>query len=320
MPKVSVIVPFYNVELYIERCARSLFGQTLDDMEYVFVDDCSTDSSVKVLNDTLKQFPNRESSTHIVRLPENGGQAKALCEGLNYVTGEFIIKCDGDDELELDAYEELYNKAIGEHLDLVMFDFVQLYPDGSSVYMGQHLKDDMIYEMLTNKISTSVCNKLVRRDVLREPFVYPRGSMCEDFVFSIQYFYRCSKLGSINKPFYKYYRYPSSFLAQSDQARHLQKFRQLVDNMNLVFGVIHEQGETEKYKDQILFQKLNAKNFLLKFIGEKNIYNIWRSTFNEINTEVIRCPSISRRNKFLYILTVLHMYPLYTLFKKIKNK
>lgn len=320
MPKVSVIVPFYNVELYIERCARSLFGQTLDDMEYIFVDDCSTDSSVQVLNDVLRLFPDRESSTHIVRLPENGGQAKALREGLKLATGNFVIKCDGDDEIELESYEELYDKAVRENLDLVIFDFVQLYSDGSSLYMGQHLEDDMIYEILTNMISTSVCNKLVRRDVLKEPFVYPEGSMCEDFVFSIQYFYRCLRIGSINKPYYKYYRYPTSFLAQSDLSRHLEKFRQLVDNMNLVFGIINEHGDTEKYKDQILFQKLNAKNFLLKYIGEKDVYKIWRSTFREINKDVLGCPSISNRNKFFYILTALRLYPLYTLYKTVRNK
>jgi len=320
MPKVSVIVPFYNVELYIERCARSLFGQTLDDMEFVFVDDCSTDSSVQVLIDTLKQFPGRESSTHIVRLHENGGQAKAYSEGLKYATGEYIIKCDGDDELDIEAYKESYNKAKREHLDLVMFDFVQLYPDGTSVYMGQHIEDDMVLEILTDKISTSVCNKLVRREVFSDSFLYPTESMCEDFVFSIQYFYRCSKLGTINKPYYKYYRYPSSFLALSDEIHHLAKFHQLIDNLSLVIDVIEKHGDEKKYHGHIVSKKLKAKNFLLMYIERNTIFKYWKSTFSEINNEVLLCDAITKRNKIIYILTMIHLYPLYRTIKQLRHK
>ena len=61
MPKVSVIIPVYNVEKYIEKCARSLFEQTLDDIEYIFIDDCSPDNSMLVLSKVLKSYPKREA-------------------------------------------------------------------------------------------------------------------------------------------------------------------------------------------------------------------------------------------------------------------
>ena len=61
MPKVSVIIPVYGVEKYIERCARSLFKQTLDDIEYLFIDDCTPDDSVDVLRNVLEEYPNRKS-------------------------------------------------------------------------------------------------------------------------------------------------------------------------------------------------------------------------------------------------------------------
>ncbi|MCQ2146597.1 MAG: glycosyltransferase [Bacteroidales bacterium] len=320
MPKVSVIVPFYNVEPYIERCARSLLGQTLQDMEYIFVDDGSTDNSLSVLNNTINLFSYRESQVKVISLPENGGQAKALAEGLKHISGDYVIKCDGDDEVELETYEELYNKAERENLDLVMFDFVQLYPDGSSVYMGQHLKDDMIFEMLTDKISTSVCNKLVRRSVFEDSFVYPSESMCEDFVYSIQYFYTCEKLGVINKPFYKYYRYPLSFLAVSDEETRIAKFNQLVDNLKKVFEIIEIHGDRGKYQDLIVAKKLKAKNFLLKYINKKQFYQLWQSAFSEINGKVMSCPCVTTRNKFFYILTLMHLYPLYNMYKKMHTK
>ena len=77
MPKVSVIVPVYNVENYIERCATCLFKQTLDDVEYIFIDDCSPDRSIELLRNIISQFPNRSGSVRIVKMPTNSRQAQA---------------------------------------------------------------------------------------------------------------------------------------------------------------------------------------------------------------------------------------------------
>ena len=73
-PKVSIIVPIYRVEEYIERCAESLFAQTFDDIEYIFVDDCSPDKSVEILQRTLEKYPHRKRLTRIERLSSNNGQ------------------------------------------------------------------------------------------------------------------------------------------------------------------------------------------------------------------------------------------------------
>ena len=77
-PKVSIIVPIYRVEEYIERCAESLFAQTFDDIEYIFVDDCSPDKSVEILQRTLEKYPHRKRLTRIERLSSNSGQASPL--------------------------------------------------------------------------------------------------------------------------------------------------------------------------------------------------------------------------------------------------
>ena len=74
-PKVTVIVPVYNVATYIEKCAVSLFAQTLDSLEILFVDDCSPDNSIDIIKETLKKYPVRNSLTRIIRMPSNSGQA-----------------------------------------------------------------------------------------------------------------------------------------------------------------------------------------------------------------------------------------------------
>ncbi|WP_301029899.1 glycosyltransferase family 2 protein, partial [Parabacteroides goldsteinii] len=72
-PKVTVIVPVYNVATYIEKCAVSLFAQTLDSLEILFVDDCSPDNSIDIIKETLKKYPVRNSLTRIIRMPSNSG-------------------------------------------------------------------------------------------------------------------------------------------------------------------------------------------------------------------------------------------------------
>lgn len=83
-PKVSIIVPIYRVEEYIERCAESLFAQTFDDIEYIFVDDCSPDKSVEILQRTLEKYPHRKRLTRIERLSPNSGQAAVDDKGFNW--------------------------------------------------------------------------------------------------------------------------------------------------------------------------------------------------------------------------------------------
>ena len=81
MPKVSVVIPVYGVEKYIERCARSLFEQTLDDIEYIFVNDCTKDRSIDILNEVINDYPARKQQVRIVHHEENKGSALARLSG-----------------------------------------------------------------------------------------------------------------------------------------------------------------------------------------------------------------------------------------------
>ena len=88
MPKVSVIVPVYKVEKYIEKCVRSLFGQTLDDIEYIFVNDCTPDASMEVLQNVLEEYPARKSQVKIFNHTINTGQSGARRDGMRMATGK----------------------------------------------------------------------------------------------------------------------------------------------------------------------------------------------------------------------------------------
>jgi len=95
--QVSVIILVYNAEVYIERCARSLFEQTLSEIEYIFVDDCSSDTSMKILEEVLNQYPLRKSQVKIIHNEHNMKQAYSRTVAMLNATGDFLIHCDSDD-------------------------------------------------------------------------------------------------------------------------------------------------------------------------------------------------------------------------------
>lgn len=118
MPKVSVIIPVYGVERYMERAARSIFGQTLDDIEYVFVDDCTPDASMSVMRRVLKEYPERRSQVREIRMPVNSKLAAARGAGMKAASGRFMIPFDPDDYLDSDYLQSLYQKAREENAQI----------------------------------------------------------------------------------------------------------------------------------------------------------------------------------------------------------
>ena len=120
-PKVSIIVPVYNVEKYIKKCASSLFEQTYPNIEYIFVNDASTDNSL----DTLKHIAKNNLHQHItiVENKHNSGSSATRNNAINIATGEYITFCDSDDWVEPTAIEEMVNTMISHNADIVVTPF-----------------------------------------------------------------------------------------------------------------------------------------------------------------------------------------------------
>ena len=120
MIKVSIIVPFYDVENYIETCLQSLVNQTLQDIEILLVNDGSKDGSEKIAKQFVENYPDK-----IIYLEkENGGLSDARNYAIPYAKGEYIAFLDSDDYIEPNMYEEMYTKAKEEDLDYVECDFL----------------------------------------------------------------------------------------------------------------------------------------------------------------------------------------------------
>ena len=187
---VSIIVPVYNVSKYIERCARSLFEQTLQDMEFIFVDDGSPDDSMEILHAVLSEYPYRKNQVKIITHAKNKGLVAARNAGVRFAHGEYIAHCDSDDWVELDMYERLYKEAKGNSADLVACDFIMEYASYNEIRGCNHCIDDKI-TLLKAYIGsgwTVLWNKLVHRDLYFKNNVwgYEGYDFCEDYGLSVR--------------------------------------------------------------------------------------------------------------------------------------
>lgn len=209
--KISVIVPVYNVESFIGQCAQSLFFQTWEDSEFIFVDDGSPDRSVEILQEVLESFPGRKAQVTVLH-QKNAGLPQARMTGLRKATGDYIIHLDSDDWVEPDWLSSLAEKALETDADVAYCDYYKEYsgkppkwcreaeldpPDGHAAMRAMH----------NSKIKAYMWNKLIRRSLyhLDDIFV-PVCAYQEDIVFQTQILYDARRCVHVGKPLYHYRR------------------------------------------------------------------------------------------------------------------
>ena len=179
MPKVSVIIPIYNVEKYIDKCLKSIETQTIDSMEVILVNDGSQDLSGNI----AKIWAERQKNILVKYVEkENGGLSDARNYGLKYATGEFVAFLDSDDYVESTIYEKMYNKAINNNADFVECNFVWEYPNKK--------REDIRQNYNTKQEMMAFCrvvawNKLIKRNLIVENNLeFPKGLRYEDVEFT----------------------------------------------------------------------------------------------------------------------------------------
>lgn len=198
MPKVSVIVPIYNVEKYLEKCINSLLSQTLEDIQIILVNDGSKDNSGNIAREYEKNNKNRI----IYVEKENGGLSDARNYGLKYATGDFIAFLDSDDYIEKNAYEEMYNKAIEENADYVECDFLWEFPNKIRVDKQYPYKNKK--EMLSF-VRVVAWNKLIKRQlIIDNNLEFSKGLRYEDVEFTYKLIPFINKFAYVDKPFIHY--------------------------------------------------------------------------------------------------------------------
>jgi len=295
--KVSVIIPVFNVQMFIERCAMSLFEQTLKDVEYIFVDDASPDGSIGILNKCLAKYPELEANVRIVRHECNKGLPSARNTGLHMASGEYVFHCDGDDYVEKDMLEVMYAEASAHDADIVWCDWYLSFRENER-YMRQKEYSDadgFLHGMLSGTLKYNVWNKLARRTLYTENnILFPDGHPMGEDMTMIRLAACAKSVAYVNRAFYHYVKLnPNAYTAHLTET-------QLADieyNVDETIAFL-QKNVNEDLSEDVMYFKQNVK---LPFIISSDMkdYQRWQKWYPESNHLIMHNDDISLRTRIL---------------------
>ncbi len=227
--KVSVIIPCYNAEQYIDKCIDSIIGQTigLESLEIILVDDASTDSTLEHLLRYESMYPE-----YIIVIPckENRRQGTARNLGLSYASGDFIAWVDSDDWVEPDMYSRMYEKALEYDCEVVACKALR---DDGTKKAARHPENNFFVEIKPDQVSDNIVKRywgtgetvtrLCRRDFLLNNKIYYAEGVCyEDALWQSLVYVYARRIYVMDEEFYHYFKNPESTVLKMNQDRHLE--------------------------------------------------------------------------------------------------
>ena len=289
MPKVSFVVAVYGVAAYIERCVRSLYGQTLEDIEIVLVDDCSPDDSIDIALRALEEYPERKQQVKIVRHKENTGIHVVRRDGVRAATGEYVINIDGDDYAEERMAEAMYAKAKETDADIVLCGFWHYRNNNRRYFMPVPLNtlgdSEAMRDATLNRVGwPNVWCRMMKRELLMsDKMIWPVASNAEDVIITSVATFYAKKIAGVEEPLYNYYRYPNSMANGDSEEQRLKRFRAEEQNNQVLFRFFEQQGVSEKYQYGIIVNKARTRNELFPLMNKLKYCRLWRRTYPELN-------------------------------------
>ncbi len=209
MMKVTIAVPVFGVESYIEKCATSIYEQTYSDLEILFINDCTLDKSVEIIRRALEKFPNRKEQVKIINQPINRGCPAARNLAVQIATGEYIFFVDGDDYLEKDSISSLVSEQIDTNADIIAANSLNETPEGQYVRKYVDInksKEDMVKECLDDKSCQGICGMLIRKSLYWNHNIKADESfhVGEDWQVTPLLLYYANKVAYIDRIVYHY--------------------------------------------------------------------------------------------------------------------
>lgn len=309
-PLVSVIVPVYNVEKHIARCARSIFSQTYENLEIVVVNDCTPDKSIDILKSILNEFPQRIGQTQIINHVQNEGSAAVRLDGLVHTTGYYTIQIDSDDWAETDMIETLVFEAERTQADITMCDYNVVFPDRiKRIAVNPPLDPIMcMKEVLVDRVHSAFWNKLIRRSLYFDNHIMPTPGldMWEDMSVMYKLMYYAKKLAYVARPLYNYNQ--SNLLSYTNgvimsTARKRRCAMQIVSQMNDFVAQTDELPQDA----QTAFIHYKITHFAGMLLEQNKISDQDRILLNGITAStVLSHPTLNRFRKLACLLSLCH--------------
>jgi len=241
MVKVSVLVPVYGVESFIERCARSLFEQTMDEgIEYIFVNDCTQDRSIQILEKIIEEYPQRKPYVKIIHHQTNKNLAATRNTGLDNATGEFVCMVDSDDYVNINMIKTLYEKAIETESDIVFSNFFYQYENKvvKSHIQKQNSKEKYLVDILDRTSATAWWGRIYKRKLIEDNRIRinPDIGMCgEDYSTVPKIFYFAKKVELVEEYLYHYVKYNLHAYSKKNNPKRIENIRMLFNEVDIFF-------------------------------------------------------------------------------------
>ena len=337
MCKLSIIIPVYNVERYLDKCVQSARHQTLQDIEIILVDDESPDGCPQMCDEYAK----KDSRIKVVH-KKNGGLGFARNSGLEVATGEYVTFLDSDDFVDLYTYEHLYNIVTTHSLDALYYKFKRFSTENDvqesarineiTEYKNEDVKELMLdiiasdpSAKVDHKIHCSSCTAIYRMDIIKQNnvrFHSERELISEDLIFNLDYLRHASNVAFNNGEYYHYRVNPTSLTStiRTDRIeKHSKLFNFIINNL-LNWGILIDEGKERAIRlfignsrssiCQILSCNINLKE-KKRIFKELTSFAIWKEVANKY--PVNKLPIYPR----LFYIGCLkcNFYFTYTLFK-----
>ena len=321
--KLSIIVPVYGVEKYIDKCLNSLVKQSLKEIEIIAVNDGTKDNSQKIIDKYVKKYPDKIKSY----IKENGGQGSARNYGLKKTTGEYIGYVDSDDFVEKDMYKKLYNKAKENNYDIVVCGNYNVSED----YQNKNI-DAFINNYNTDLENIffgkmAVWNKIYKRDILiKNKLEFKEKVWYEDLAFTLKAIMNSNTFAFIDEPLYDYLIREGSTMNNSNVQRNLE----ILDAFNDILSYI-QHNKKEEYFSKIEFLAIDHIyiSAIVRVLKAEADDKVKRETINKLidymnkkfpnykNNKYIN--TLSKNRKIIYKLINIKMYGLINLIFKVKK-
>lgn len=283
-PKVSIIVPIYNVEKFLPCCIESLLKQTLKDIEIILVDDVSPDSCPRICD----EYASKDPRIKVVHKEENQGLGMGRNTGLAMASGEYVTFCDSDDFVELRTYETVYNICIQKELDICCFQHRRVSLDGAPLNVENQVKEKYfigsknVYQFLLGIIgrnpedkesitySMSTCMALFRRErfiATGIKFKSERTYASEDLIFMLDFLPFINSVGIIPNIFYNYRINPNSISHSYSK----EKLYRLFNSMEYLRSYCHSNFEWKICKNHYYTQILRLIKVILRYTSYSDL-------------------------------------------------
>ena len=319
MAKVSVIIPVYNVSAFIQRNVRSLMGQTLQDVEFIFVDDATPDNSIDIIREEVKAYPQREPFVKILSHGVNRGLPAARNTGLAEAGGDYIYHCDSDDWVEPDMLEKMLKAAEEKDADIVYCDFFLSF-EKNERYMSNpdySTADELLRRgFLGGMTKYNVWNKLVRRSLYTDNGLsFPEGHPMGEDMTMIMLTAMADKAAHVPEALYHYVKLNEGAYSNSRSQKKLDDIRYNVDR---TVSFLEEKFGNSLEKEISLFKLSIKLPFLIT--DDKEMYRLWSEWYPEADRYVNDNKDLPFRTRLFQVMASKGQWWYVKLYYMIVNK